>query len=80
MALDSSRQHDVRDIQQALANGSPKEKAAANKALEMIKREQNNPKVLDARRWMLKELEHGRFENVRNFYEDQEKDPRLRNE
>lgn len=79
-SLDEGRQADVSEIQKALRySTNPRERAAAKRALEAIKKEQTDPRTRDIRKWLMNERKQGRHENVKALYEDIEKNPRKYN-
>lgn len=66
--LDAGRQADIRDIESTLRNSNNlKDVSAARRALDAIKREQSDSKILSRRQWMMNEIKHGRIENVRGI-------------
>lgn len=74
--LDVGRQADVIQCLSTIKNSNnPKEVAMARRSLQVIYREYNDSVLRDARRWLMKERAQGRHENVKNFYEDVERDP-----
>lgn len=73
--LDPGRQQDVFDCLFAIRTSKrPEEVMAAKKALRTIYKEYENRTLRDARRWIMNEKKQGRHENVKNFYEDVERD------
>lgn len=73
--LDPGRQQDVLDCLMAIRTSTnPKEVAAARRALKIIYAEYANARLRDARKWLMAEKRMGRHENVKNFYEDIERD------
>jgi hypothetical protein len=52
----------------------PEEVRAARKALRIIYAEYADTKLRDVRKWMMNEKKQGRHDNVKNLYEDIERD------
>lgn len=73
--LDVGRQQDVLDCIVAIRTSkNPKEVKAARRALNIIYREYADARLRDARKWLMAEKKMGRHENVKNLYEDIERD------